>query len=51
MKPKPNISKLASAGWKAFAERRKPEPGWRWISPFRNRTRMAMERRKQEGTL
>lgn len=43
MKPKPNISKLASAGLKAFAERRKQQPGWRWISPFRNRTRMKQE--------
>lgn len=41
--------KMASGGWRAFAERRKQQAGWRWISPFRNRARMEEERRKMEG--
>lgn len=37
-------SKMANDGWKAFAARRKQQTGWRWISPFRNRSRMEAER-------
>lgn len=43
-------AKRAKDGYKAWENKRKKQSGWRFMSPFRNRTRMEEERRKMEGT-
>jgi hypothetical protein len=42
--------KQVKDGYAAFKQRRQQQPGWRFMSPFRNHRRMEEERKKLEGT-